>query len=240
MNSSESGSSRFAELIKELGVPLDAELLGLALTHRSYAYEHGQIPHNERLEFLGDSVLGINVTDYLYRHFPDYAEGRLAKLRAAVVSSVSLAEVARSLGIGQLVKLGHGELTTGGRDKTSILADTTEALIGAIYMTDPSGAAKFVHHIFDPLVDRAVRMGAGLDWKTSLQEIAAAMESDPPEYRISETGPDHDKRFTAVALVDGRTFDPGMGHNKKQAEQHAAENAFRVLDAEVNGAEQPD
>ena len=93
MNSSESGSSRFAELIKELGVPLDAELLGLALTHRSYAYEHGQIPHNERLEFLGDSVLGINVTDYLYRHFPDYAEGRLAKLRAAVVSSVSLAEV---------------------------------------------------------------------------------------------------------------------------------------------------
>ncbi len=237
MNLSESGSSRFAELIKELDVPLDAELFDLALTHRSFAYEHGQIPHNERLEFLGDSVLGINVTDYLYRHFPDYAEGRLAKLRAAVVSSVSLAKVARGLDIGQLVKLGHGELTTGGRDKMSILADTTEALIGAMYMTDPTGAARFVHHLFDRLVDEAVKMGAGLDWKTSLQEIAAAMESEPPEYRITETGPDHDKRFTAVAVVAERTFKAGLGHNKKQAEQRAAENAFRVLDAELDSSD---
>ncbi|WP_316668040.1 ribonuclease III [uncultured Propionibacterium sp.] len=228
MSSSESPNP-FIALIKELGIQLDAELLELALTHRSYAYENGQIPHNERLEFLGDSVLGINVTDYLYRAFPDFPEGRLAKVRASVVSAVSLGEVARALAIGRLIKLGHGELTTGGRDKTSILADTTEALIGAIYLTEPAGAALFVHHIFDPLVDRAVRTGAGLDWKTSLQEMCAWLGAEPPEYEIEEFGPDHDKHFVATAVAAGRRFNAGKGHNKKQAEQRAAEYAFKAL-----------
>jgi len=230
--SSSKPANQFNALIKELGIPLDAELLELALTHRSYAYENGQIPHNERLEFLGDSVLGVNVTDYLYRGFPDFPEGRLAKVRASVVSAVSLAKVARALSIGQLVKLGHGELTTGGRDKTSILADTTEALIGAMYLTDPAGAATFVHHIFDPLVDQAIRTGAGLDWKTSLQEICAWLGVDPPEYEIEEFGPDHNKHFVATALAAGRRFNAGKGHNKKQAEQRAAEYAFKALERE--------
>lgn len=220
----------FIRLVAELGVELDPELLELALTHRSYAYENGQIPHNERLEFLGDAVLGVNVTDYLYKAFPDFPEGRLAKVRASVVSAVSLGEVARALSIGELVRLGHGELTTGGRDKTSILADTTEALIGAMYLTDPAGAARFVHHTFDPLVDRAIRTGAGLDWKTSLQEICASLGAEPPEYEIEEFGPDHNKHFVATALAAGRRFNAGKGHNKKQAEQRAAEYAFKALD----------
>ena len=236
MSSTES-PSRFIALIKELGIHVDAELLELALTHRSYAYENGQIPHNERLEFLGDAVLGVNVTDYLYNAFPDFPEGRLAKVRASVVSAVSLGEVARLLGIGGLVRLGHGELTTGGRDKTSILADTTEALIGAMYLTDPAGAALFVHHIFDPLVDRAVRTGAGLDWKTSLQEICACLGAEPPEYEIEEFGPDHNKHFVATALAAGQRFNAGKGHNKKQAEQRAAEYAFKALERGCRRAE---
>lgn len=237
MNSSEHDSPRFAELIEELGVRIDDELLDLALTHRSFAYENGHIPHNERLEFLGDAVLGVNVTDYLYRAFPDYPEGRLAKLRAAVVSSFSLGEVARKLKIGELIKLGRGELSTGGRDKTSILADTTEALIGAMYMTEPAGAALFVHHIFDPLVDSAVLTGAGIDWKTSLQEICAAIGANPPEYVIEEFGPDHNKHFNATVVVNGRRFNTGKGHNKKQAEQNAAAFAFRALSAEQAAAQ---
>ncbi|MFZ2624825.1 MAG: ribonuclease III [Propionibacterium sp.] len=236
MNSSEHGPHRFSELIEELGVPLDAGLLDLALTHRSFAYENGQIPNNERLEFLGDSVLGISVTDYLYRRFPDHPEGQLAKMRAAVVSSVSLARVARSLGIGEMVKLGHGELTTGGRRKTSILADTTEALIGAMYLTDPAGARVFVHHLFDPLVDLADHTGAALDWKTSLQEVCASLGQPPPEYQITESGPDHDKRFVATAVVGQRRFEPAEGHNKKQAEQRAAAHAFAVLEPELHAA----
>ncbi|WP_091966739.1 ribonuclease III [Propionibacterium cyclohexanicum] len=236
MNSSEPTSPDFVQLIEELGVPMDAGLLDLALTHRSFAYENGQIPTNERLEFLGDSVLGIAVTDYLYRRFPDHPEGQLAKMRAAVVSSVSLARVARRLGIGEMVKLGHGELSTGGRRKTSILADTTEALIGAMYLTDPSGAARFVHHLFDPLVDLAEHTGAGLDWKTSLQEVCATLGEKPPEYEITESGPDHDKRFVATAVVGQRRFDPAEGHNKKQAEQRAAAHAFAVLEPETHAA----
>ncbi|MFT8396040.1 ribonuclease III [Propionibacterium sp.] len=233
MNSSEPGSPSFLQLIEELGVRVDAELLDLALTHRSFAYENGNIPNNERLEFLGDSVLGICVTDYLYKHFPDHPEGKLAKMRASVVSSVSLARVARKLGIGQLVKLGHGELTTGGRNKTSILADTTEALIGAIYLTDVPSARVFVHHLFDPLVDRADLSGAALDWKTSLQEVCAALGTESPEYDISESGPDHNKRFVAVVVVADRRFEPAEGHNKKQAEQRAAAHAFRILNQEL-------
>ncbi|WP_341729080.1 ribonuclease III [Brooklawnia sp.] len=226
-------SLSFLSLIEELGVRLDAGLLDLALTHRSYAYEHGQIPNNERLEFLGDSVLGVIVTQYLYCSFPDYAEGQLAKLRASVVSAVSLAEVARELKIGPMIKLGKGELSTGGANKGSILADTTEALIGAVFLSGGREAAEtLVHHIFDPLVDHAATLGAGLDWKTSLQETAAAIGLGPTVFDIEESGPDHDKRFVAWAVFGGRRFGPGKGRNKKHAEQEAAAVAYQVLAAE--------
>lgn len=224
----------FPELLTRLGVVIDAQLFDLACTHRSFAYEAGGIPHNERLEFLGDSVLGVIVTEHLYRAYPDFPEGRLAKLRAAVVSSVSLARVARRLHVGRLIKLGHGEVTTGGDDKSSILADTLEALIGAVFLSSGSeGAQRLVHHLFDPLVESAAQLGAGLDWKTSLQEICASRGWPTPGYLISESGPDHDKRFEARVEVDGRQFDPGRGRNKKQAEQQAAEYAFRALSQEL-------
>ena len=231
--------SRFQQLLDELGVPMDAQLFELALTHRSYAYENGGIPTNERLEFLGDSVLGIVVTEHLYLSFPDYPEGRLAKLRAAVVNAVTLAQVARGLELGPMVRLGRGEVTTGGSDKTSILADTTEALIGAIFLTGGMAKAEvFVHHVFDPLVAEAEQMGAGLDWKTSLQEVCANAGHSMPTYLIEESGPDHDKRFVARAVVNGVEYGTGEGRNKKQAEQEAAGKAFTAIQAAAQAAEQ--
>lgn len=222
--------SRARQLLDELGIELDPQLYSLAVTHRSYAYEHGGLPHNERLEFLGDAVLGVVVTEYLYRTYPDLPEGRLAKLRAAVVNAQSLAAVARELELGQELLLGRGETTTGGADKPSILADSLEALFGAVLISCGRDAAdRLLHHIFDPLVNQAVTVGAGLDWKTSLQEICAERDLGLPSYRITETGPDHDKRFTAVAVVGVQSFAPGLGRSKKQAEQQAAEAAFLAL-----------
>ncbi|MDQ7993771.1 MAG: ribonuclease III [Propionicimonas sp.] len=225
--------SRAWQLLTELGIEIDPQLYTLALTHRSYAYENGAIPHNERLEFLGDAVLGVVVTEYLYRTYPDLPEGRLAKLRAAVVNAQSLANVARELELGPEVLLGRGEAAPGGHDKPSILADSLEAVFGAVLISGGRDAAdRLLRHLFDPLVDQAATMGAGLDWKTSLQEICAELDLGLPGYRVSETGPDHDKRFTAVAVVGERTFAPGEGRSKKQAEQQAAEAAFAALAAD--------
>lgn len=224
--------SRARQLLDELGIELDPQLHTLALTHRSYAYENGGLPHNERLEFLGDAVLGVVVTEYLYRTYPDLPEGRLAKLRAAVVNAQSLAEVARQLELGSELLLGRGEITTGGADKASILADALEAFFGAVLISNGRDAADtLLHHIFDTLVDAAATVGAGLDWKTSLQELCAELELGLPAYRITETGPDHDKRFTAIAVVGEQRFAPGEGRSKKQAEQQAAEAAFAALTA---------
>ena len=167
--------------MNELGIDIDPQLYQLALTHRSYAYENGGLPHNERLEFLGDAVLGVVVTEYLYRTFPELPEGRLAKLRAAVVNSHSLADVARSLGLGDELLLGRGEITTGGSRKSSILADSLEALFGAVLISAGQAAAdRLLHHLFDPLVDNAATVGAGLDWKTSLQELCVRLELGLP------------------------------------------------------------
>jgi len=224
-----SESASFDAVLTELGITIDPKLRELALIHRSYSYEHDHLPNNERLEFLGDAVLGIVVTDYIYLSFPDMPEGQLAKLRAATVSASSLAEVARGLGIGQLVRLGKGEETTKGRDKTSILADTTEALIGALWLTCEDGARRFVHHLFAPLVDHAATLGAGLDWKTSLQELSANLGLGVPEYVVAEDGPDHDKHFTAWVHLSGREFPRGEGHSKKHAEQWAARYAYEML-----------
>ena len=222
------------QLREVLGVPdLDPELLEHALTHRSFAYENGQIPNNERLEFLGDSVLGLVVTDTLFTNHPDLPEGQLAKLRAAVVSAKALAVVARTLGIGDHVRLGRGEEATGGRDKASILSDTVEAVLGAIYVQfGIERASDVIHTIFDPVIAEAAELGAGLDWKTSLQEVTATHDLGVPRYVLESDGPDHDKRFTAEVHVGTRVFPGGSGRSKKEAEQEVAEIAWRAITAD--------
>ncbi|GAA2056310.1 ribonuclease III [Catenulispora yoronensis] len=218
------------ELIVRLGLPVDARLIDRALTHRSYAYENGGLPTNERLEFLGDSVLGLVVTDTLYNTHSELPEGQLAKLRSAVVNSKALAEVARGLNLGDFVKLGRGEETTGGRDKASILADTLEALIGSVYLDHGIEVAfDLVKRLFGPLIATSATLGAGLDWKTSLQELTAVAGIGVPDYRVTETGPDHDKFFEADACVSGVTYGHGSGRSKKEAEQQAAEEAWRTI-----------
>ncbi|CAA9371076.1 MAG: Ribonuclease III [uncultured Propionibacteriaceae bacterium] len=217
-------------LLTELGLSLDPDLLERALTHRSFAYEQGGLPTNERLEFLGDSVLGLVVTEHLFVSFPDLSEGQLAKFRAAVVNSRALADVARGLDLGAVVKLGRGEEATGGRDKSSILADTMEAVIGAVFVQHGIDSARvLVHHLFDPLMADVATRGAGLDWKTSLQEIASLSGLGVPVYEVDESGPDHAKTFEAMVRIDGQSYGPGAGSNKKEAEQNAAAEAFSAL-----------
>ncbi len=217
-------------LVGRLGVPVSHEMLRLALTHRSFAYEQGGLPTNERLEFLGDSVLSIVVTETLYHRYPDLPEGQLAKLRAAVVNAHALAEIARTLDIGPFLRLGRGENTSGGRDKSSILADTVEALIGAAYLdTDLDTSKAFVLRLVAPLMETAAHLGAGLDWKTSLQELASTCDLGVPEYVITESGPDHDKRFTAQVRFGAELYGYGEGRSKKQAEQGAASTAYEQL-----------
>ena len=216
--------------MQALGQRLDPQLLRQALTHRSYAYENGGLPTNERLEFLGDSVLGLVVTERLYRDFPDEPEGQLAKLRAAVVNAAALADVARALGLGDYLLLGKGEESTGGHDKSSILADAMEAVIGAMYMsTDLETSRAFIERIFGPLIASSAQLGAGLDWKTSLQERSAELDQGVPEYRVSDSGPDHAKEFTAQAVIAGRVLGTGHGRSKKVAEQEAAAQAYAAL-----------
>lgn len=224
--------SAHSDLLEILQVEMDPALLTLALTHRSYAYENGGLPTNERLEFLGDSVLGVVVTDHIYRRFPLLPEGKLAKIRAAVVNMRALAMVAGTLGVGDHVYLGRGEETTGGRAKASILADTMEALIGATYLSGGiDRAADLVHRLIDPLVAEAITVGAGLDWKTSLQELTSRQELGVPEYRITDAGPDHAKTFVARAVVAGEVVGEGSGASKKEAEQLAARTAWTSIDA---------
>ena len=232
-------SEELRELRALLGDPtLGPELLDLALTHRSFAYENGNLPTNERLEFLGDSVLGVVITETLYLAHPNLSEGRLAKLRAAVVNARALAKVARTMGLGRHIHLGKGEESTGGREKASILSDTVEALIGAVYLSGGfEDAARVVHLLFDPLLEAAAAMGAGLDWKTSLQELSATHELGVPEYLIEDEGPDHMKTFTAQVRVAGRLHGHGIGRSKKEAEQQAAETAYSTLVSELAGAD---
>ena len=225
-------TTQYTLLEGALGTGLDPALLEQALTHRSFAYENGGLPTNERLEFLGDAVLGVVVTDALFHTHPDLAEGSLAKLRAGVVSTKALAEVARVLGLGKWMRLGKGEESTGGRDKPSILADTMEAVIGAVYLEHGlPGATAVVRKLFDPVMAAAAAGDAGLDWKTALQELTAAQGLGVPDYAITESGPDHAKTFVAVAMVGGQAYGQGEGSTKKEAEQQAAEGAWRSLQA---------
>ncbi len=212
-----------------LGVSIEPGLLELALTHRSYAYEHGGVPTNERLEFLGDSILGQAVTVMLYREYPGLDEGDLAKRRASLVSSVALAEIARGIGLGEFIRLGRGEILTGGRDKGSILADTVEALIGAVYL-DSGGevATQLVLRLIAPLLNDPGHFGVSMDPKTSLQEVAARLGSGVPVYEIAESGPDHSKVFIATVTV-GIVTATGEGTSKKHAEMAAALDAWTLL-----------
>jgi ribonuclease-3 len=220
------------EVLTQLGMSIEPELLGHALTHRSFAYEQGGLPTNERLEFLGDSVLGLVVTEHLFLAYPELSEGQLAKLRSAVVNSRALADIARGLDLGALIRLGRGEETTGGRDKSSILADTMEAVIGAVFTEHGIDAARtFVHHLFDALMADVATRGAGLDWKTSLQESASLAGLGVPVYEVVESGPDHAKTFEAMVVLDRHSYGPGAGRNKKEAEQNAAAMAFSALKA---------
>ena len=226
-----------AHLSQVVGKTIDESLLLRALTHRSYAYENGGLPNNERLEFLGDSVLGLVVTDSLYAANPDLAEGHLAKLRAAVVNMRALAQVARTMGLGDYIFLGRGEEATGGRDKASILADTMEAVIAAVYLSGGmSAATTFVHHVLDPLMESSASLGAGLDWKTSLQELTASGSLGVPQYHVTEQGPDHAKSFNARVSVGVELLGTGVGSSKKEAEQMAAEVAWTELTARAKAA----
>lgn len=221
-----------SELVERLGLPGAPAHLDLALVHRSYSYENGRIPTNERLEFLGDSVLGLVITDHLYASFPDSAEGQLAKMRSAIVNAQSLATIAREAGVGNYLLLGRGEQATGGREKVSILADAMEAVIGAVYLhLGIEGARAFILERFADLLEEVSHRGAGLDWKTSLQELASSLGEAPPEYVVTGEGPDHARTFTAQVRIGDALYGHGVGTTKKQAEQLAAEGAFAQLQA---------
>ncbi len=226
-----------APLLDVLGVDIEPELLELALTHRSYAYEHG-VKDNERLEFLGDSVLGRAVTVLLYERYPDEPEGALAKRRSGVVSTVALARIARGIGLGRHIRLGRGEVRTGGEAKASILADTVEALIGAAFLSGGSAVAEaFVLRLVAPLLEDPERVGPGPDPKTALQEVAARRGAGAPVYQVAGAGPEHARVFTATVTIGSLAVATGEGTSKKQAETAAAWAAYQLL---VKGVAAPD
>ncbi len=218
-----------SSLLDALGVPLSSELLTRALTHRSYTEETGEHLSNDRLEFLGDAMLGAVVTDHLYRTNPDVSERGLAKLRAGVVNMNALAEVARGLGtdgLGPHLLMGEHEEASGGRDKSSVLADALEALVGAVYVEHGIDATSaVVHRLFDPRMAEVSAGGGLVDWKTRLYELTDTMDLSPPEYLV-DSG---DREYTATVMVAGRSYGPEIGRTKREAEQNAAKTAYREL-----------
>jgi ribonuclease-3 len=224
-----------AALLAAVGARLTDEMLTVALTHRSYSYENGGLPTNERLEFLGDAVLGLTITEELFHRHPDRSEGDLAKLRASVVNTQALADVGRGLsdvGLGAYLLLGKGEANSGGADKSSILADGVESLLGAIYLEHGiSVAREVILRLFGDLLDTAPTLGAGLDWKSSLQELTVARGLGAPSYVVTSTGPDHDKEFTATVMLTDAEYGRGVGRTKKEAELKAAAAAWNALDS---------
>jgi ribonuclease III len=219
-----------AEFSRLIDVPFDdPSLLEMALTHRSWAFEHQTAP-NERLEFLGDAVLALVVTDEVFHAHPEEQEGRLAKVRSAAVKTGSLAEIARDLGLGRYVMLGRGEAASGGHDKDSILADTLEAVLGAVYLDRGFATAyDLVQRLFGERLADLADLEAALDYKTSLQELVASRYEQLPQYVVEDEGPDHEKLFRADVHVDGRVVGRGQGRSKKRAEQLAAREAFKAL-----------
>lgn len=210
----------------------------LAFTHRSFAYEAGLTETNERLEFLGDSVLGLIVTEELYRKYPNLDESRLSPLRSGIVNMRALADIARTLELGKFIRLGKGEEVTNGRDKNSLLADALEALLGAIYLAHGfEKTSECIKRLITPTMESAMAMGAGIDGKTALQELVASTSKATLEYQIEESGPDHDKSFIATAMVGGEALATGNGKSKREAEQSAARSAFVVLQNQINSVQ---
>jgi ribonuclease-3 len=215
----------------------DPELLGRALTHRSYCAEFGVEESNERLEFLGDSVLGLVVTRFVFEEYPQLPEGELAKLRASVVSADALAEIAQELDLGVALRLGKGEAASGGRLKPSILADAMEAVIAAVYLDGGfEPASRLVLALLESRIrEQAVGPG-GQDYKTRLQELAARCCDQLPRYQVRHEGPDHSKRFFAVVRLRNEEYGSGEGRSKKAAEQAAARVAWERLQGEASSA----
>jgi ribonuclease-3 len=216
-----------------------AELRDMALTHRSFAFEQGLPVTNERLEFLGDAVLGLVITDMAYRGFPDLSEGDLAKLRAAMVNMTTLADLGKEIGLGGELRLGKGEDLSGGREKASILADGVEAILGGLYLDRGLRATQqLIERLFWPRITAYVRGEGERDYKTILQEMAAQDLGRLPEYRVVERGPDHQKEFTATVYLADRLFGSGTGRSKKEAEQRAAREAHERLLSEAPAGEE--
>ncbi len=226
-------TERLEALNERLGFPVDdVTLLGPALVHRSWCAEHAGWESNERLEFLGDAVLGIVITDNLYRAYPDLPEGELAKVRASVVSAAALSEVAVELNLGEALLLGKGEDGSGGREKPSILADALEAVLGVVYISGgPRAAAALVMRLLGERVAQAASGPGGQDYKTRLQELVARLFEGVPRYEVEDEGPDHAKHFFARVRFDGVVRGDGQGRSKKQAEQSAARDAWERLRA---------
>lgn len=212
----------------------DHRLLVQSLAHRSWCAENPGFASNERLEFLGDAVLGIVVTDHLFRNYPEMAEGELAKTRASLVNSAALAEVAADLHLGDALLLGKGEDQSGGREKPSILADATEAVIAAVYLDGGPGAAlEMVMGLLGDRIAEAAAGPGGQDYKTRLQELSARHFDQLPAYQLRDEGPDHAKQFDAVVSVGQEERGRGHGRSKKQAEQAAARQAWERMAAET-------
>ena len=220
-----------AALARSLGHDLPAlSLLHQALSHRSWCAEQGGAPSNERLEFLGDAVLGVIVAEHCYRRFPEMPEGELAKVRAAVVNARVLAEIAQELGIGEVILVGRGEEASGGRTKPSILADALEAVIGAVYLEAGWPAAeRIVLRFLADRIDRAASQPDDFDQKGLLQELAVRQGEGIPRYVVVGSGPDHDRHFDAAVFVNGIQRGAGSGSTKKDAEQEAARHALSEL-----------
>ena len=221
-------NSDSSDLLKRLGVDIDPGAFQHALTHRSYSFEHPEYPNNERLEFLGDSVLSLAIAEEVYRRYPELPEGELVKRHHIVVSTKSLAAIARSLDVGPHILLGVGEARTGGADKDSLLADTMEAIFGACYMSLGREAAReLVLRFVAPQLDNETVMEAGRDYKTELQEAAAAARAGEVRYSVSGEGPDHARIYTAVAYVDEKALGEATASSKKEAERLAAALALK-------------
>ena len=220
----------YATLIQRLGISIEAELLELALTHSSYAYENGKIPNNERLEFLGDSVLGFVVAGHVYSENPDLDEGSLSRLRSATVSAKTLAIAANQIGLGEFVRLGKGELSTGGQTKTNILADTFEAIIGAAYLSGGLAPAKsIIDSLVLPLLSSEDELLETSEPRTVLSELLKSLGKSEASFEVTHEGPDHDRTFFAEVIVDGAAISKGSGRTRKAAEAQAAVEALKTL-----------
>lgn len=220
----------YATLIQRLGISIEAELLELALTHSSYAYENGKIPNNERLEFLGDSVLGFVVTGHVYSENPDLDEGSLSRLRSATVSAKTLAKAANEIGLGEFVRLGKGEISTGGQTKTNILADTFEAIIGAAYLSGGLEPAKaIIDSLVLPLLSSEDELLETSEPRTVLSELLKSLGKSDATFDVTHEGPDHDRTFFAAVIVAGRSVASGSGRTRKAAEAQAAIAALKTL-----------